>query len=63
MTPEEKKRFAGDASEWLASLPPTQHDWAEALLAAALDETGGDGPAALELAKRMHADDPDGTRD
>jgi hypothetical protein len=40
--------------------PDAEREWAEALLAAALDETGGDPRRALELAKAEHSKEPAG---
>lgn len=57
-TEESKKQFAREMSAWLDELAPDAHDWAEALVAAALDETRGDLTQALALAKREYAADP-----
>lgn len=56
----ENRRFAEELTRWFQSLPPDKHDWAEALLAVALDEHKGDGMSALEDAKQAYSEDPDG---
>lgn len=43
--------FADQVAEWLSGIPEERQDWAEALLAASLDEANGDKSKALSLAK------------
>lgn len=53
--------FAAHVTEWLEELPEDQHDWAEALLAAALDESHGNLEEALARARGAYEagdDDP-----
>ncbi len=46
-----RRQFAEDVTRWLDGIAEAQRYWAEALLAAALDQTRGDMPKALGLAK------------
>lgn len=55
-----RREAAAALTGWFASVPPARRDWAEALLAAALDEAGGDLAAALEMARAEFDADPDG---
>lgn len=52
------KEFTAAVLHWFAEVPDGSHDWAEALLTAALDETGGDSMKALEMAKKEFAQNP-----
>lgn len=51
--------WAEAVADWLAPLDDDQADWAEALLAAALDETGGDKDQALATATMQFEEDED----
>jgi hypothetical protein len=52
------KEFTAELLKWFAELPAESHDWAEALVSAALDETGGDKAEALRLAKAQFQETP-----
>ena len=47
-----KKEFTAAVLHWFDSVPDGSHDWAEALLMAALDEAGGDSMKALRMAQK-----------
>lgn len=62
-TEQEKRQFAGDCLEWLATIPEADKDWAEAILCAALDSFPNDLGKALATAKDAFSSDPHGPQE
>ena len=58
-----KRKFAGQAMEWLDSIPESRHEWCDALIAAAIDECKGDLLKALDKAKQTYIEMPEPPED